>query len=318
MVAELPSKPVTRFAPSPTGYLHLGHAGHMLYVWGVAGLARGAVLLRIEDHDRQRCRPEYETALLEDMEWLGFRPANALSPQGSDYRQSDCGRVYETLLRRLSREHHVYRCRCSRKDLAGDAPPGRDGERVYPGRCRMAGHSATQPHGIRIAWDPAAEPESFRDGLLGAQCQRPEQQCGDLLLRDRVGNWTYQFAVTADDLRHGVNLIVRGSDLLGSTGRQIRLARMMGRTDLPVFVHHPLVRASGGEKLSKQEGAAAVREFRAAGMAPEAVLGLAARAVGLAASSRGIAAVDAAELVGKRHPGILRSCSQDFGGLDGA
>ena len=307
MVAELPSKPVTRFAPSPTGYLHLGHVAHMLYVWGVAGLVRGGVLLRIEDHDRQRCRPEYEAALLEDMEWLGFVPANALAPEGSDYRQSDCGKVYEALLHRLSRKHHVYRCRCSRKDLAGDGPPGRDGERIYPGRCRTAGHAATQPHGIRIAWDSAAEPESFRDALLGAQCQRPEQQCGDLLLRDRVGNWTYHFAVTADDLRHGVNLVVRGSDLLGSTGRQIRLASMMGRADLPIFVHHPLVRAAGGEKLSKQKGAPAVRELRTAGMAPQAVLGLAARAVGLAASSREIATVDAAELVGGRHPEILLS-----------
>ena len=307
MVAELSSKPVTRFAPSPTGYLHLGHVAHMLYVWGVAGLVRGGVLLRIEDHDRQRCKPKYEAALLEDMEWLGFRPANALSLEGSDYRQSDCGRVYEALLRRLARGHHVYRCRCSRKDLVGDAPPGRDGERVYPGRCRMADHAATQPHGIRIAWDPAAAPETFRDGLLGAQCQRPEHQCGDLLLRDRVGNWTYHFAVTADDLRHGVNLVVRGCDLLDSTGRQVRLARMMGRADSPVFVHHPLVCGAGGRKLSKREGAAAVRELREAGMAPRTVLGLAARAVGLATSSREIAAADAAELVGRQHPGILRS-----------
>ena len=306
MAAEFPNKPVTRFAPSPTGYLHLGHVAHMLYVWGVAGLVRGGVLLRIEDHDRQRCRPEYEAALLEDMEWLGFRTANALSPEGSDYRQSDCDRVYETLLRRLSREHHVYRCRCSRKDLVGDAPPGRDGERAYPGRCRTAGHDATQPHGIRIAWAPEAAPESFRDGLLGAQCQRPEQQCGDLLLRDRVGNWTYQFAVTADDLRHGVNLVVRGSDLLSSTGRQIRLARMMGRAEFPVFVHHPLVCGAGGDKLGKQQGAAPVRDLRNAGMAPQTVLGLAAKAVGLAASTREIAAVDAVELVGRRHPGILR------------
>ena len=307
MVAELPGKPVTRFAPSPTGYLHLGHVAHMLYVWGVAGLVRGGVLLRIEDHDRQRCRPEYEAALLEDMQWLGFRPANTLSPEGSDYRQSDCGSAYEAMLRNLSREHHVYRCRCSRKDLAGDAPPGHDGERAYSGRCRTAGHAATQPHGIRIAWDPSAAPESFHDALLGAQCQRPERQCGDLLLRDRVGNWTYQFAVTADDFRHGVNLVVRGSDLLGSTGRQIRLARMMGRANRPVFVHHPLVRSAGGEKLSKRRRPEAVRVLREAGMAPQTVLGLAARAIGLAATAREIAAVDAAQLVSRRHPGILRS-----------
>ena len=300
------SKSVTRFAPSPTGYLHLGHVAHMLYVWGIAGLLRGSVLLRIEDHDRQRCRPEYEVALLEDMEWLGFSPANELLPRGSDYRQSECSSVYDAMVRMLSQKHHVYRCRCSRKDLGSDSPATRDGERAYLGRCRTAGHPATLPHGLRIAWDPEAPPESFEDGLLGTQCQWPERQCGDLLLRDRVGNWTYQFTVTADDLRHGVNLVVRGRDVLGSTGRQIRLARMMGRTKLPVFFHHPLVRALGGDKLSKKQRALPVREFREAGMSAQAVLGQAAKGVGLAGSAQELAASDAAELVGKRHPGILQ------------
>ncbi len=307
MLAALCSKPVTRFAPSPTGYLHLGHVAHMLYVWGIAELLRGSVLLRIEDHDRQRCKPEYEAALLEDMEWLGFGPANGLSPGGSGYRQSECGGAYEGMVRMLSQEHRVYRCRCSRKDLAADGQRARGGERAYPGRCRNANYPDTLPHGIRIAWDPGAPPESFEDGLLGAQCQQPERQCGDLLLRDRVGNWTYQFAVTADDLRHGVNLVVRGSDLLSSTGRQLRLARMMGRTELPVFFHHPLVRASGGDKLSKQQRAAPVRELRKAGMPAEAVLGQAARAVRLMSRARETAASEAAELVGNRHPAILQS-----------
>lgn len=295
---------MTRFAPSPTGWLHLGHAAHMLYVWGIADLLRGEVLLRVEDHDRQRSKARFEEALLADMEWLGFRAANRLAVTSSRFRQSDAAAIYEEVLNSIGRDHHVYRCRCSRKQLATGAEVAASGERVYPGTCRRAKHAADAPHGLRLAWAADAPPEEFTDGLLGFQCQRPERQCGDLLIKDRFGNWTYQFAGTVDDWRHGVNVVVRGSDLLASTGRQIRLGRMLGREVPPIFFHHPLVSDSGGTKLSKKQQATPIRELREVGMSPAKVLGMAAQAVGLRADSRNLEAREIGSLIEAAHPGL--------------
>lgn len=304
-MSDLPSGPVvTRFAPSPTGWLHLGHAAHMLYVWGIADRLRGKVLLRVEDHDRQRCQARFEEALLVDMEWLGFRAANRLAAASSSYRQSDAEAAYEEAADTLRRDHQVYRCRCSRSQLAASAEVSASGERVYPGTCRGAQHAADAPHGLRVAWAADAPPEEFADGLLGFQCQRPERQCGDPLIKDRFGNWTYQFAVTVDDWRHGVNVVVRGSDLLDSTGRQIRLGRMLGRDVPPVFFHHPLVIDSGGVKLSKKQQATPIRELREAGMAPAEVLGAAARAVGLLRAARTLEPSEIGSLIEAAHPGL--------------
>jgi glutamyl/glutaminyl-tRNA synthetase len=138
--------------------------------------------------------------------------------------------------------------------------------------------------------------ESFTDLLLGEQRQDPSRQCGDLLLRDRLGNWTYQFAVVVDDLRHGVRNVIRGKDLLASTGRQIRLARMLGREKSPVFAHHPLIFKPSGDKLSKANRDTAVRELRAAGHSAPDVIGRAALAVGLIREFRAVAARDVPEL----------------------
>jgi glutamyl/glutaminyl-tRNA synthetase len=134
------------------------------------------------------------------------------------------------------------------------------------------------------------------DLLTGPLEQTPAEQCGDLLLRDRDGNWTYQFAVTVDDLRHGVTLVIRGADLLASTGRQVLLAGMLGRTSPPVFLHHPLILGSSGEKLSKSANDTGVRELRAQGLGPEDVIGRAAAAIGLNESGRAIAAEEVASL----------------------
>jgi glutamyl-tRNA synthetase/glutamyl-Q tRNA(Asp) synthetase len=275
----------TRFAPAPTGYLHLGHLANALYVWGLAR-ARGAeVLLRIEDHDRQRCRPEYETALLEDLEWLGFVPdigAYAEFRAGpSPFRQSDRHAVYQAHVELLrTRGHHVYACDCTRKDLAevhGDAP---DRETPYSGRCRKRGLTPGPGRGLRV--DLADGAVSFDDLRLGRQTQTPAAQCGDLLLMDRLGNWTYQFAVVVDDLTQGIDLVIRGEDLLESTARQILLAELLGRSVPPRFFHHALIRKPSGEKLSKSSGDTGLRELRAAGLTPEGLLGLALLRVGLA------------------------------------
>lgn len=142
--------------------------------------------------------------------------------------------------------------------------------------------------------------ECFTDALLGTQRQEPAAQCGDLLLRDRLGNWTYQFAVVVDDLRQGVDLVIRGEDLLESTGRQLRLGRLLGREQPPVFLHHPLVRGEDGAKLSKARGDTGIRELRAAGLTPAAVLGRAAQAGGLLDRARPVMPADLAGLFERR------------------
>lgn len=286
-----PEQPVTRFAPSPTGYLHLGHVAHMIYVWGIAARVGARVLLRIEDHDRGRCRPEYEQAILEDLAWLEFRADNELA---GDYRQSDSDVVYLDAFEHLRREHEVYRCTCSRKRIAEHSPLGVEGERRYSGYCRSKQRSADEEHGLRVALEPGVEP--FCDFLLGDQEQSPAEQCGDLLLRDRQGNWTYQLVVAADDLRHGVNLVIRGEDLLPSTGRQIRLARMLGRESPARFCHHPLIRDPQGEKLSKKSASGPVRELRRAGVSAEETIGRAAFGVGLTGSEGALSVEEAIAL----------------------
>jgi glutamyl-tRNA synthetase/glutamyl-Q tRNA(Asp) synthetase len=247
----------------------------MLYVWGAARAFGAEVILRMEDHDRGRCRTEFEAAILEDLDWLGFVASNVLE-RASPYRQSDCGARYEAALERLQDQAHIYRCNCTRKQIAARVRPSADGELPYDGRCRKLGLTKG---GIRVELDGGAE--SFIDGLLGEQSQKPRAQCGDLLLRDRSTQWTYQFAVTVDDLDHEIDLVVRGEDLLASTGRQIRLGRLLGREQAALFLHHPLIRDDAGVKLSKKEAAAPIREMRRRGMPPQVVLGSAAQRVGL-------------------------------------
>jgi glutamyl-tRNA synthetase/glutamyl-Q tRNA(Asp) synthetase len=274
--ALLTDPPVTRFAPSPTGYLHLGHVVNAIYTWGVARALGGRVLLRIEDHDRIRSRPEYEAAILDDLDWLGFEPDDGRSPVS---RQSDTPEIYRDALDELKRTRHVYACDCSRSAIGGER---------YVGRCRARGLSEIPGRGVRIQLENTTVP--CHDLLEGSIEQTPAEQCGDLLLRDRDGNWTYQFAVAVDDTRQGVTLIIRGGDLLSSTGRQVLLAHLLGRATPAYFLHHPLILGPRGEKLSKSAGDSGVRELRARGFAPGDVIGRAAAAIGLIDDPRPIPA----------------------------
>jgi glutamyl-Q tRNA(Asp) synthetase len=273
---------VSRFAPAPTGYLHLGHVVNAIYVWGLTRAAGGRVLLRIEDHDRQRSRPEYERALLDDLEWLGFLPDDPPIAQfragASPGRQRERSAVYDAALARLRERGLVYACDCSRSAIAQAA--GGDSELRYPGTCADRQLAAAEGLGIRVRL--TAVTECFDDLELGPQQQRPFDQCGDLLVRDRAGNWTYQFAATVDDLVQGITLVIRGTDLLPSTGRQIQLARLLGRRLPPRFLHHPLVMKSSSQKLSKANRDSGVHDLRAKGWRPESVIGHAAALVGLA------------------------------------
>jgi glutamyl/glutaminyl-tRNA synthetase len=247
---------VTRFAPAPTGYLHLGHVLNALHVWDAARSDPGGrVLLRIEDHDRQRSRKIYEDAILEDLAWLGF------THDGQRVRQSERDAIYEDALDSLRRRGLVYACACSRADFEGQR---------YPGTCREKHLSEAPDLGLRVRIDDAVV--RFDDLRLGPQAQQPSAQCGDLLVRDRDGNWTYQFAVTVDDWSQHVNLVVRGEDLLDSTGRQILLARLLGRSEPPAFLHHALLMKSPTQKLSKSDGATGIRDLRAKGWTAEQVV----------------------------------------------
>ena len=269
-----PDPLVTRFAPAPTGHLHIGHVVNALHVWGVARAHGGRVLLRIEDHDGQRSRREYEQSILEDLDWLGFTPDEPI------VRQSERGEIYERALARLRDQGIVYACECSRKDIPSSASAD---ELWYPGTCRDKGLADTRGRGIRIRL-PRSE-EHFDDLRLGPQSQVPSEQCGDLLIRDRHGYWTYQFVATVDDMEQGITLVIRGMDLLQSTGRQIQLARMLGRTTPPAFFHHGLVMKSPDQKLSKSDRDTGIREMRKAGMKPADVIEVAKRFLELSATS---------------------------------
>jgi len=288
LAARLPASPLTRFAPAPTGHLHLGHVVNALYVWGLARALGGRVLLRVEDHDRQRCRTEYEASILDDLDWLGLvpdiHPTAAFRAARCDGRQSDRDAVYRHALAGLVARGLVYGCRCTRRDIeaAGGAAGG--DELRYPGTCRSLGLPLDDGIGWRLVIEPGDE--RFDDAVHGPTAQDPSAQCGDLLLRDRLGNWTYQFAVVVDDTAQGIDLVIRGDDLFASTGRQIRLAGLLGRTAPPIFAHHPLVMKSPTQKLSKSDADSGVRDLRAAGWSAGRVLGAAAHAVGLVSEPR--------------------------------
>ena len=302
---------ISRFAPAPTGFLHLGHVVNAVRVWGETQARSGRVLLRIEDHDRQRSRRRFEKAILEDLAWLGF------APDEPPVRQSERNSIYAPALDALRRRGLVYACDCSRADVAraevGRLFQGRPGEPAasapealrraapkldgegderrreslalhssdelrYPGTCADRAISEGPGIGLRVRLE--ASVERFVDLRLGPQEQRPSDQCGDLLARDRDGNWTYQFAATVDDYVQGVTLVIRGVDLLASTGRQIQLARLLGRDEPPAFLHHPLIMKSPSQKLSKSDGDTGIRELRAKGWTPAQVIEAAMAAAG--------------------------------------
>lgn len=268
---------LTRFAPAPTGYLHLGHVANAVWTWGLAASAGAQVLLRIEDHDRQRCRPEFDAALLEDLEWLGFRA------DSGPLRQSDpdAAVAYAAALDHLRTDGLAYGCDCTRSTFAAWAKgngrswsgPGCAGD------CRARGVAGPV---LRVSLGDGSE--AWSDMLAGS-CRGDVAPSGDLAIRDRHGNWTYGFCVVIDDARQGVDLVVRGRDLLEATAGQIRLARVLGRETPPAFAHHPLITRPDGSKLSKSSGDTGVRELRAAGRSAAEVIEMAAAATGYRAGS---------------------------------
>jgi glutamyl-Q tRNA(Asp) synthetase len=283
----------TRFAPAPTGYLHLGHVANALWVWGLAGMSDGRVLLRIEDHDRERSRAEFDTAVLDDLAWLGF------VFDAGPVRQRTSPAPYVAALDRLQAAGLVYVCDCTR--LTYSAWAAEHGERWRgagcPGDCRT--RDLVDDGGLTIRVTLGEGTEAWDDLLLGRRSGTPVE-AGDLPIRDRHGNWTYGFAVVVDDLRQSISLVVRGEDLADATPGQIRLGRLLGRDVPPTFAHHPLIRKPGGAKLSKADGDTGVRDLRASGHRPAEVIGAAAAAIGLVPEARPVPASAAADLVRAR------------------
>lgn len=267
---ELALPLVTRFAPSPTGELHLGHVLHAAWVWGVAEGAGAQIIVRMEDHDRSRCTPGFERSILADLDWLGYSTDHpslaslAMSP--SPYRQSDVPARYQAAFDDLARRGLLYGCTCTRADL-GD--PGSDGERHYAGTCR--GQPIDRPGTVSVRVQLPDAETMVTDLRLGLLHQHPARDHGDPVIRDARGQWTYQFCVVVDDLLHGVNVIVRGEDLVTSTGRQLLLAQLLGRTAPFITVHHPLLLAADGTKLSKRDRSETVGAMRERGLRAEEV-----------------------------------------------
>ena len=261
-----------RFAPSPTGYLHEGHLLSALYVWAAAKKWDLSIHLRIEDHDRGRARPEYIESIYDDLEWFGFR-------WDSQSIQSERTPLYEAALEKLEKQGLVYPCYCSRKQLEEENPKSETGEIIYQGKCHTSTAPAGTPHNLRVIIPDKVI--TWHDMRLGDFSENPKLQCGDFPIRDREGQWTYQFAVCVDDIEEGITHIVRGEDIRSSTARQIALMRLLGRETPPLYLHHPLIVDPAGKKLSKRERAHSIRQDRDAGISPEILLGRVCHKAGL-------------------------------------
>lgn len=288
MTAERPVR--GRLAPSPTGHIHLGNAWAFLLAWWAARSAGGRVILRLEDIDPQRSRPEFSRDLLEDLLWLGLdwdegpRPAGdgSLRDHGScgPYEQSRCGDLYADALRRLEAGGRLYPCFCTRKELRAlaGAPHVDDMGAPYPGTCRNldeAQRAALRAQGRRacLRFRGTGESIAFQDVLQGRQCFRLEDCGGDFALQRSDGVVAYQLAVAVDDGRMGITQVVRGRDILPSTPRQIALLHFLGYKH-PVYAHIPLLCDSEGQRLAKRHASLSLRMLRAEGVSASRCVGL--------------------------------------------
>jgi len=269
--------PVGRFAPSPSGRMHLGNAFAALLAWLSVRAQNGTMVLRIEDLDPARCRPEYVTQLRADLRWLGLDWDTEVTPQS---RRTE---AYAAAFERLG--ELVYPCYCSRGELlAASAPHLSDGRSVYPGTCRDLTPEQRAQKTKAPCWRLRVPDRTITvdDGLQGPYSENLARETGDFIVRRADGVYAYQLAVVVDDIAAGVTEVVRGRDLLSSTPRQIYLYELLGAA-APRFAHVPLLLAQDGRRLSKRErdldlGALSAR------MTPERLLGQLAHWAGLRAT----------------------------------
>ncbi|HEY3620986.1 MAG TPA: tRNA glutamyl-Q(34) synthetase GluQRS [Roseiarcus sp.] len=293
----LATAPVLRFAPSPNGALHLGHAYSALMNERVASELSGRMLLRVEDLDRMRCKPQFEAAIIDDLAWLGIRFPD--SPR----RQSEHGDDYAAALAQLDRQGLVYPCFCSRSEIARAANGKRDpdGAPLYPGSCR-----ALSPAGARDRLDRGEKAAlrldmrravdagpaglcwtEYGEGAVPSQHSAAPEVWGDVVLRGRDLAASYHLAVVVDDALQRVTDIVRGRDLLAATAVHRLLQALLDLAE-PRYRHHRLVLDQNGEKLSKTRQSWSLAELRATGLTPGEVRG----ALGFGAAAAGGPAVE--------------------------
>ena len=240
---------VGRFAPSPSGRMHLGNLFTALLAWLSARADGGEFVLRIEDLDPNRSRAEYAEAIRDDLRWLGLDWDREMPLQSTQTP------VYAEQFERLRKRGLIYPCFCTRNELhAASAPHASDGTLLYAGTCRNLTPAQIASQTRKPAWRIRVPEEtiSFRDGVFGAVTQNLATACGDFILRRSDGVYAYQLAVVCDDALGGITQVVRGCDLLPSTPRQIWLGRELGFVQ-PAYYHVPLLVAPDGRRLSKRE-----------------------------------------------------------------
>lgn len=240
---------IGRFAPSPSGRMHLGNLFSALLAWCFVRSQDGTMVLRLEDLDPARCRPEYSEQLKEDLLWLG------LNWDTEQTRQSLRSAAYRREFLKLEEMGLVYPCYCTRNELhAASAPHASDGNVRYPGTCRTLTVQERAEKKKAPCWRICVPDEeiSFADGLQGDYAENLQNDCGDFIIRRADGVYAYQLAVVTDDAAAGVTQVVRGCDLLSSTPRQIWLQKMLG-FNTPQYYHVPLLMAPDGRRLSKRE-----------------------------------------------------------------
>lgn len=292
-----------RYAPSPTGDLHLGNLRTALLAWLFVRCAGGQFVLRIEDLDRPRTRPGASEAMLRDLRWLGLDWDEGPDCGGpyAPYTQSERQEIYAYHLSRLQEAGLLYPCYCSRADLAraASAPQGDEGPR-YPGTCRYlteAQRRQREAGGRRPSLRFRVDDERavcFNDLLCGPQRELTQRAVGDFIVLRADGIYSYQFAVVVDDALMRINQVTRGVDLLSSTARQILLYEALG-FPVPAFAHVPLMMDAGGQRLAKRSQSAGLEPLRAAGASPADVVGRLAASCGLVPEGTSIGAWELVE-----------------------
>lgn len=266
-----------RLAPTPTGFLHLGHAATFWRAFVRCRAVGGTLIWRTEDLDPHRCKAEFAEAAMEDLRWLGITWQEGPAEGGpvAPYCQSERKAHYRAAWRILRDGGWIYPCPRSRKDVAGAALAPHDEEPIFPPEWRSppaAPGEWPDPRGINWRFrTPDAEALEFFDGALGRVSRTAQQDFGDFLVWNRDDIPAYELAVVVDDLAMGITEVVRGEDLLTSTARQLLLYRAFGATP-PAFYHCPLVRDASGRRLAKRDAALTLRTLRSAGWTPEQVL----------------------------------------------
>ena len=273
----------TRFAPSPTGYLHLGHAFSFLTAAGFAQAEGGECLLRIEDIDQLRCKPEFEQAIYEDLAWLG------MTKLGDVIRQSERMDAYQEALDDLTARGLTYPCSCNRSDIKQALSSSQEGDVIgpdglrYPGTCRDKGADLSKPTAIRLNLEKALTELRDPVGYVETSGEVPDiiykthseliDVIGDFVIARKDIGTSYHLAVVVDDAYQGIEMVIRGEDIAPQTHIHVILQELLG-LPTPAYYHHRLIRDENGKRLAKRDDARAIRKYREDGMTREDVLAL--------------------------------------------